>query len=84
MSELRRGLTLLGLLFIGLRLTDHITWSWWLVTLPFYRVETSTLPPHVRVVMHPGLTDPDAWYTVDMPRGATDADVIAAVERLLK
>ena len=27
---------LLGLLFIGLKLTGHIGWSWWLVLLPFY------------------------------------------------
>jgi hypothetical protein len=29
-------LGLLGLLFIGLKLTGHITWSWWLVLLPLY------------------------------------------------
>ncbi len=27
---------LLGILFIGLKLTGHITWSWWLVTLPLW------------------------------------------------
>lgn len=27
---------LLGLLFLGLKLAHVITWSWWLVTLPFY------------------------------------------------
>lgn len=27
---------LLGLLFIGLKLTGHIHWSWWWVLLPFY------------------------------------------------
>ena len=27
---------LLGLLFIGLKLTGYITWSWWLVLLPLY------------------------------------------------
>ena len=27
---------LLGLLFIGLRLTGHIDWDWWLVTLPIW------------------------------------------------
>jgi hypothetical protein len=26
----------LGLLFIGLRLTGYIDWSWWLVLLPLY------------------------------------------------
>jgi len=28
--------TLLGLLFIGLKLGNVITWSWWLVTLPLW------------------------------------------------
>ena len=28
--------TLLGLLFIGLKLANVITWSWWLVTLPIW------------------------------------------------
>lgn len=28
--------TLLGVLFVGLKLTGYITWSWWLVTLPFW------------------------------------------------
>ena len=27
---------LLGVLFVGLKLTGHIDWSWWLVTLPFW------------------------------------------------
>lgn len=26
----------LGLLFIGLKLTGHIAWAWWLVLLPIY------------------------------------------------
>lgn len=30
------GLFLLGLLFVGLKLSGHITWSWWLVTMPFW------------------------------------------------
>lgn len=29
---------LLGLLFIGLKLTNSIEWSWWLVLLPWYGV----------------------------------------------
>jgi hypothetical protein len=29
-------LSLLGLLFIGLKLTDNIDWSWWLVLAPFW------------------------------------------------
>lgn len=29
-------LGLLGLLFIGLKLTGYIDWSWWWVTMPFW------------------------------------------------
>ncbi|MCP4668934.1 MAG: hypothetical protein GY849_21565 [Deltaproteobacteria bacterium] len=29
------SISILGLIFITLKLTGHITWSWWLVTLPF-------------------------------------------------
>lgn len=29
-------LGLLGVLFVGLKLTGYIAWSWWLVLLPFY------------------------------------------------
>jgi hypothetical protein len=29
-------LALLGLLFIGLKLTGFIAWSWWLILLPLY------------------------------------------------
>ena len=29
-------LPLLALLFIGLKLAEIITWSWWLVTLPLW------------------------------------------------
>lgn len=25
-----------GLMFVGLKLTGYIDWSWWLVTLPFW------------------------------------------------
>ena len=28
--------TVLSLLFIGLKLTDHIDWSWWFVLMPLY------------------------------------------------
>ncbi|MEM1156273.1 MAG: hypothetical protein AAGI44_19220 [Pseudomonadota bacterium] len=27
---------LLGVLFVGLKLTGHIDWSWWWVTAPFW------------------------------------------------
>lgn len=29
-------LGLLAILFIGLKLTGYVTWSWWLVLLPLY------------------------------------------------
>ena len=29
-------LSALGLMFVGLKLTGYIDWSWWLVTLPFW------------------------------------------------
>ena len=29
-------LGLLGVAFVVLKLTGYITWSWWLVTLPFW------------------------------------------------
>ena len=29
-------LGLLGVLFVGLKLTGFINWSWWLVTIPFW------------------------------------------------
>ena len=42
MSEVRSGgigvLGLLGVLFVGLKLTNFIDWSWWYVLLPFYGV----------------------------------------------
>ena len=28
----------LGLLFIALKLTEHVDWSWWLVLLPLYLI----------------------------------------------
>ncbi len=31
-------LSALGVLFVGLKLAEIITWSWWLVLLPFYGV----------------------------------------------
>lgn len=29
-------LGLLGIVFVVLKLTGYVTWSWWLVTLPFW------------------------------------------------
>lgn len=37
--ERKRGMNtigLLGILFVALKLTGYINWSWWLVTLPFW------------------------------------------------
>lgn len=31
-------LGLMGLMFIGLKLTGYISWSWWWVTAPFWGV----------------------------------------------
>lgn len=36
MKELNLIQILFGVLFIGLKLGEVITWSWWLVLLPFY------------------------------------------------
>ena len=30
------SLGLLGVLFVGLKLTGYIDWSWWYVTMPFW------------------------------------------------
>ena len=30
------ALGLLGVLFVGLKLTGFISWSWWYVTMPFW------------------------------------------------
>ena len=41
-GDILRGITnmsffgLLGVLFIGLKLTNVITWSWWFVLMPVY------------------------------------------------
>lgn len=29
-------ITVVGIIFVILKLTDNIDWSWWLVLLPFY------------------------------------------------
>lgn len=36
-------LAAVGLLFVGLKLTGHIGWSWWLVLLPLYAPLVVTL-----------------------------------------
>ena len=42
--------TLLGLLFIGLKLGNVITWSWWWVTLPIWG-ETAILLIFLLIVL---------------------------------
>lgn len=37
------ALTLLGICFIVLKLTNYINWSWWLVLLPFYGLPVAFL-----------------------------------------
>lgn len=36
-------LSLLGVLFVTLKLTGYIDWSWWWVTIPFWGVFTLSL-----------------------------------------
>ncbi len=36
-------LGLLGILFIGLKLTGYIAWSWWWVTAPFWSVPVTLI-----------------------------------------
>jgi hypothetical protein len=36
MTDVEKLLGLLGLLFVYLKLTHVIDWSWWYVTLPFW------------------------------------------------
>lgn len=35
--------TVLGLIFVTLKLTGNIDWSWWLVTLPFWLAPVALL-----------------------------------------
>lgn len=44
-------LSLLGLLFIGLKLTDNIDWSWWLVLSPFWIMPLIVLLIFISVVV---------------------------------
>lgn len=44
------GLTLLGLLFVGLKLGGIIDWSWWYVTLPFWGLAAAILVIEVGVL----------------------------------
>lgn len=42
---------LLGVLFVGLKLTGVINWSWWLVLLPFYSWEPIILVLMMTVIV---------------------------------
>jgi len=44
--EKSKGVSFLGLLFLlflGLKLTGHIGWSWWFVTMPLWIVTVSLI-----------------------------------------
>jgi hypothetical protein len=36
-------LGILGIVFVSLKLTGYITWSWWYVTLPFWIIPATVL-----------------------------------------
>lgn len=48
---------LLGLLFLGLKLAHVITWSWWLVTLPFYGALALFVAGSVVILLSAGATE---------------------------
>lgn len=48
---------LLGLLFLGLKLAHVITWSWWLVTLPFYGALALFVAGSVVILLSTGATE---------------------------
>lgn len=47
----------LGLLFLGLKLAHVITWSWWLVTLPFYGALALFVAGSVVILLSAGATE---------------------------
>lgn len=48
---------LLGLLFLGLKLAHVITWSWWLVLLPFYGALALFVAGSVVILLSAGATE---------------------------
>lgn len=48
---------LLGLLFLGLKLAHVITWSWWLVTLPFYGALALFVAGSVVILLSAGVAE---------------------------
>ena len=55
--------SLLGVLFIGLKLTGHIDWSWWLVLLPFYVVPAIMLGIAVLAFSFAGIVAGGIWLS---------------------
>lgn len=47
----------LGLLFLGLKLAHVISWSWWLVTLPFYGALALFVAGSVLILLAAGATE---------------------------
>ena len=50
---------ILGLVFIILKLTGNIDWSWWWVTLPFYAVDAITI---MFLFLHGCLIKINEWW----------------------
>ncbi len=55
MQDFGAFMMLLTLLFIGLKLTDFIDWSWWLVLLPLYGVPAAILAVVVVIFVGAGI-----------------------------
>lgn len=68
-------LGLLGVLFVGLKLTGHIDWSWWWVTAPFWG------PFALVIVILGGIALACAWKTLPQDRlwGAVSAILVIAL-----
>lgn len=59
---------LLGIIFVVAKITGHITWSWWLVTLPFWIGPAIVLGILAIVLVVFGIAFVGAW-TVDILSG---------------
>jgi hypothetical protein len=55
--------SLLGILFVGLKLTGYIDWSWWWVTFPFWGPLAIFLAVLAVVLLLAGLALLVAWVT---------------------
>jgi hypothetical protein len=47
----------LGILFVGLKLTNYIDWPWWVVTMPFWGIPAAILGIVIVVVVISGATE---------------------------